>query len=59
VRELVNALPVKQKTCLTLRYLEELDYPQIAQIVGCTDVSARANVYQAIRSLQRALKEER
>jgi RNA polymerase sigma factor (sigma-70 family) len=59
VRDIVNALPVKQKACLTLRYLEDLDYPEIAEIVGCTDVSARANVYQAIRSLRRALKEER
>jgi len=58
VRDVVNELPVKQRACLTLRYLEELEYSEIAEIVGCTDESARANVYQAIRSLRRALKEE-
>jgi RNA polymerase sigma-70 factor (ECF subfamily) len=57
-RDAVNSLPAKQRACLTLRYLEDLDYGEIAEIVGCTGTSARANVYQAIRRLRRALKEE-
>jgi RNA polymerase sigma-70 factor (ECF subfamily) len=57
-RDIVDGLPVKQKACLILRYLDDLDYSEIAEIVGCSDASARANVYQAIRSLRRALKEE-
>jgi RNA polymerase sigma-70 factor (ECF subfamily) len=58
VRALVNSLPVKQKACITLRYLQDLDYPQIAQILGCSQESARANVYQAIRHLRQALEEK-
>ena len=58
VRVLVNTLPAKQKSCVTLRYLQELNYPEIAQILGCSEESARANVYQAIRRLRLALKEE-
>ena len=58
VRILVNGLPVKQKACITLRYLQDLDYPEIAQIMGCSQESARANVYQAIRHLRQALEEE-
>lgn len=59
VRVLVNGLPVKQKACVTLRYLQDLDYPEIAQILSCSQESARANVYQAIRHLRLALEEEK
>ena len=53
----VNDLPLKQKACVTLRYLNDLDYPEIAELVGCSEVSARANVSQAIRRLRNALME--
>ncbi|HXG52957.1 MAG TPA: RNA polymerase sigma factor [candidate division Zixibacteria bacterium] len=56
LRRLVERLPVKQKACLTLRYLQELDYRQIARILGCTEQNARANVSRAIRSLRSALE---
>ena len=59
MRALVNSLPAKQKACVTLRYLQELDYPEIAQILGCSQDSARANVYQAIRRLRLRLEESR
>jgi RNA polymerase sigma-70 factor (ECF subfamily) len=58
VRQAIKKLPTKQKACLTLYYLEDLDYPEIAETVGCTEVSARANVYQALRRLRRELKED-
>ncbi len=54
---LVHRLPAKQKACVTLRYLQELGYPEIAEILGCSQESARANVYQAIRRLRRGLEE--
>jgi RNA polymerase sigma-70 factor, ECF subfamily len=56
LRFLVNELPVKQKACVMLRYLQELGYPEIAEVLGCSEESARANVYQAIRRLRRALE---
>jgi len=59
VRALVNELPAQQKACVTLRYLQDLDYPEIAQILSCSQESARANVYQAIRHLRLALEGER
>jgi RNA polymerase sigma-70 factor (ECF subfamily) len=59
VRALVNELPAKQKACVTLRYLQDLDYPEITQILSCSQESARANVYQAIRHLRLALGEQR
>ena len=59
IRMLVTELPAKQKACLTLHYLQELDYPDIAKILGCSPDSIRANVYQAIRRLRRSLREEK
>ena len=56
LRLLVNQLPAKQKACVTLRYLQDLDYPEIAQVLGCSLESARANVYQAIRRMRLALE---
>jgi RNA polymerase sigma-70 factor, ECF subfamily len=58
VRALVNGLPAKQKACVTLRYLQDLDYPEIAQILSCSQESARANVYQAIHRLRIALEKD-
>jgi RNA polymerase sigma-70 factor, ECF subfamily len=58
VRTLVNGLPAKQKACVTLRYLQDMDYPEIAQILSCSQESARANVYQAIHHLRIALEKE-
>ena len=58
LRGLVNELPAKQKASVTLRYLEDLDYSEIASILGCSEETARANVYQALRRLRIALKED-
>lgn len=55
----VGQLSPKQKACVTLRYFDDLDYSEIAEIVGCSEVSARANVSQAIRRLRNALEEEK
>jgi RNA polymerase sigma-70 factor (ECF subfamily) len=58
VRVLVEGLPAKQRICVTLRYLQDLDYPEIARIAGCSQESARANVSQAIRRLRVLLEKE-
>jgi RNA polymerase sigma-70 factor (ECF subfamily) len=58
LRVLVNELPTKQKASVTLRYLQDLDYSEIASILGCSEETARANVYQALRRLRVALKED-
>jgi RNA polymerase sigma-70 factor (ECF subfamily) len=57
LRKLVGNLPAKQRACVTLRYLQDLEYSEIAQALDCSQESARANVYQAIQRLRTALKE--
>jgi RNA polymerase sigma-70 factor (ECF subfamily) len=58
LRTAIERLPGKQRACLMMRYLQELDYREIAKVAGCSASGARANVYQALRYLRRALKEE-
>lgn len=53
--EAIQKLPPKQRTALVLRYLQELSYAEIATAMTCSEDAARANVYQALRSLRRML----
>jgi RNA polymerase sigma-70 factor (ECF subfamily) len=57
LRKFVGGLPAKQKASVTLRYLQDLDYSEIAGILNCSEAAARANVYQAIQRLRSDLKE--
>ena len=52
MRELISALPVKQREALQLRYFAGLDYPEIAEVMRCSQQTARANVSQARRKLK-------
>jgi RNA polymerase sigma-70 factor (ECF subfamily) len=53
MRELIAALPAKQRQALHLRYSAGLDYASIASIMECSEESARANVSQAVRKLKK------
>ena len=57
LQDCIRQLPEKQKACLTMRYLQDLDYSEIALSLDCSEQSARANVSQALRRLRAALKE--
>jgi RNA polymerase sigma-70 factor (ECF subfamily) len=52
IRELVSDLPAKQQQALHLRYFAGLDYAAIANTMGCSEESARANASQAMRKLK-------
>lgn len=52
MRELMSALPAKQREALHLRYFAGLDYLAIAAAMDCSQQSARANVSQAMRKLK-------
>jgi RNA polymerase sigma-70 factor, ECF subfamily len=53
LRELIAALPAKQQQALHLRYFAGLDYAEIANVIDCSEESARANVSQAMRKLKK------
>ena len=52
LRDLMSALPARQREALHLRYFAGLDYAGIAAAVGCSQESARANVSQAMKRLK-------
>lgn len=52
LRKALNALPAHHRTVIVLRDLEEREYPDIAQILGCTVGGAKLRVLRARRALR-------
>jgi RNA polymerase sigma-70 factor (ECF subfamily) len=52
LRDLVSALPARQREALYLRYFAGLDYAGIAATMGCSEDNARANVSQAMKKIK-------
>jgi RNA polymerase sigma-70 factor (ECF subfamily) len=52
VARAVEELPDQQRAALIMRKYQELGYAEIAAALECTEASARANVYQAMKKLQ-------
>lgn len=57
MRSAIQELPEKQRLTLMLRVYEEMDYAQIARVLGGTAGSARVNFFQAVKNLSKKLKE--
>jgi RNA polymerase sigma-70 factor (ECF subfamily) len=58
VRIAVESLPQKQRAALVLRNYQGFEYTEIAQILKCSEDTARANVYQALKKLRNLFAEE-
>lgn len=56
--EVMGELPPKQRASLLLRKYEGLSYHDVAQSLGISEDSARANVYQAMKKLRRFRDDE-
>ncbi len=55
LRAAISQLPEKQRLTLQLRIYEEMDYSEIARVLGGTAGAARANFFQAARTLREQL----
>jgi len=55
VRERVASLPPKQRQAVWWRQVDELPYAEIGARLGCSEESARANVYQGMKRLRSEL----
>ena len=55
VEEVVAGLPFKQRTAFVLRKIHELDYEAVARSLDCSQESARAHVFQALRKIRQSL----
>jgi RNA polymerase sigma-70 factor, ECF subfamily len=52
----LDELPAEQREVLVLRFLEELSYEEIGQIVGCPLGTVRSRIHYAKQALQRLLE---
>lgn len=52
LRKALNALPIHHRSVIILRDLEEREYPEIANILGCTVGGAKLRVLRARRALR-------
>jgi RNA polymerase sigma-70 factor (ECF subfamily) len=54
---IVKGLPLKQRLAFTMRKMHELDYEVIGKSLECSEDSARAHVFQALKKIRRGLDE--
>ncbi|MBK6886323.1 MAG: SigE family RNA polymerase sigma factor [Tetrasphaera sp.] len=52
VWRLCAALPPTQRAAVVLRFYEDLDYPDIARILGCAEATARSHIHRALTRLR-------
>jgi RNA polymerase sigma-70 factor, ECF subfamily len=52
----IEALPPQQKATLTLRVQHGLSHREIAEVLECSEGTAKANYFHAVRGLQRRLQ---
>jgi len=48
-------LPPRQRAAVVLRFYEDLDYPEIAAVLGCSEVTVRSHVHRALAALRTRL----
>jgi RNA polymerase sigma factor (sigma-70 family) len=56
VREAINSLPEKQRSALILREYDQLDYQEIAKILGATVSSVKSLLFRARASIKNRLE---
>ena len=52
VRQLIDNLPEKQRSCMQLREFEGKSYKEIAQILGVTEEQVKVNIFRARQQIK-------
>lgn len=52
LKKAINLLPTEKKEFIVLSKLKELKYKEVAEIMGCTEGTARTKVHRAINDLR-------
>ncbi|CAN5705745.1 SigE family RNA polymerase sigma factor [soil metagenome] len=58
VWQVCSALPPQQRAAVVLRFYEDLDYPEIAHVLGVAEATVRSHVHRGLAALRTALSEE-
>jgi RNA polymerase sigma-70 factor (ECF subfamily) len=55
VRQAILSLPEKQRATLVLAYYQQLSYPEVAEVLGCSVGTVKTQMYRALRTLAKKL----
>ena len=55
VREAIETLPAKQRATLVLAYYQQLSYPEVAGVMGCSVGTVKTQMSRAMATLARRL----
>jgi len=55
VRQALELLPAKQRATLVLAYYQQLTYPEVAQVLGCSLGTVKTQMYRALKTLAQRL----
>ena len=55
VRQALELLPTKQRATLVLAYFQQLSYPEVAQVLGCSVGTVKTQMYRALKTLAQRL----
>jgi len=57
VRQAVESLPANQRATLVLAYYQQLSYQEVAEALGCSIGTVKAQMYRALKTLAQRLPE--
>jgi RNA polymerase sigma-70 factor (ECF subfamily) len=56
IERVIAGLPIKQRLAFIMRKMHDLEYAAIGASLRCSEESARAHVFQALRKIRRGLE---
>jgi RNA polymerase sigma-70 factor (ECF subfamily) len=57
VQQAIGFLPARQRATLVLAYFQQLTYPEVAAVLGCSVGTVKTQMYRALRTLAQKLPE--
>jgi RNA polymerase sigma-70 factor (sigma-E family) len=53
-----EGLPARQRAAVVLRFYEDLDYPEIARVLDCSEATVRSHVHRGLAGLRAELERQ-
>ena len=57
VRQAIGSLPSKQRATLVMAYYQQLSYPEVAEVLGCSVGTVKTQMFRALKTLAHKLPE--